>query len=138
MQRERFCCRLESMDILVASLQKNVCAVLEVLLSNEPDMTVVGQAENATDLLVQAHVTRPDLVLVEWDLLGPSEVDTIYALSSLASPPDVVVYGRRSDWAPVALNAGADAFVWEGDGPSAMLTAIRKVWTRKNQSIMSK
>ena len=138
MQRERFCCRLESMDILVASLQKNVCTVLEVLLSNDPDMTVVGQAENATDLLAQTNVTRPDLVLVEWDLLSPSEVDTIGALSNLAPPPDVVVYGRRSDWAPGALNAGADAFVWEGDGPNAMLTAIRKAWMRKNQIIVNR
>jgi DNA-binding NarL/FixJ family response regulator len=115
------------MDILVASLQKNVRGVLEILLSNEHDMTVVGQAENATDLLAQANVTRPDLVLVEWDLLGPSVVDTICSLDTLVPPPDVVVYGRKSDWAPIALNAGADAFVWEGDGPRALLAAIRKI-----------
>ncbi len=115
------------MDILVASLQQNVRSVIATLLSNEPDMIVVGLAENATDLLAQANVTHPDLALIEWDLLAPAAVETICALGTLTPPPNIVVYGRRSDWVRVALNTGADTYVWEGDGPQAMLAAIRKV-----------
>jgi DNA-binding NarL/FixJ family response regulator len=128
MQRERLFCILWIMNILIASLRKIVGTILATLLSNEPDMNVVGQAENATDLLAQAAVIRPDLVLVEWDLLGPSEADTIRALGRLEPAPDVIVYGQQPDWAQVALDEGADAFVWEGDGPKAMLTEIRRIW----------
>lgn len=127
MQRERFSYILGDMDILVASLQRIVRTVLVTLLSNEPDMNVVGQAESVTDLLAQANVTRPDLVLVEWDLLGPSAADTIRTLSSLVPAPDVIVYSRQLGWAQDALNGGAGAFVWEGDGPKAMLTEIRRM-----------
>lgn len=115
------------MDIIVASLQRNVGAVLAMLLSSEADLSVVGQADTASDLLEKAEDIRPDLVLVEWDLLGPSESDMIRALSDLATSPDVVVYSRRSDWAPIALDAGADAFVWAGDGPEALLSAIHNI-----------
>ena len=121
------------MDILVASFQRHVLAILEVLLSDDPEMVVVGLAESVPDLLMQADATRPELILVEWDLLGPSQSDTICAIGNLTPPPVVVVYGRRSDWAPLALNAGADAFVWEGDGPIAILNAIREVDRRQGK-----
>ncbi len=115
-------------NLLIASSQRIVLSVLMTLLSNEPDMNVVGQAQSAPDLPAQVKATRPDLVLVEWGLLVRSAADTINALHRLTPPPIVMVYGRQPDWSQAALAAGADAFVWEGKGPKALLTTTRKLW----------
>ena len=128
MRRGRFCGRLGVVRILIASPQRIVGSVLGTLLSNEPDMMVVGQAQSANDLLAQAKATHPDLVLVEWSLLDRTEAGTIQALHRLADPPRVIVYGWQPGWSKTALDAGADAFFWEGEGPKALLTVARKLW----------
>ena len=130
MQRERFCCRLGPVNILIAGPQRIVGSVLVTLLSNEPDMTVVGQAQSTTDLLAQAESARPNPVLVEWSLLDRTKAGTIQALQCLTDPPQIIVYGWQPDWSQLALDAGADAFFWEGKGPKALLTMTRKLWLK--------
>jgi DNA-binding NarL/FixJ family response regulator len=112
---------------MIASPQKIVGSVLGSLLSNEPDMTVVGQAQSTIDLLAHAETARPDLVLVEWSLLDRTETGTIQALHRLTDPPQVIVYGWQPDASQRALDAGADAFFWEGAGPKALLTMARRI-----------
>ena len=115
-------------NLIIASSQRIVRSALATMLSNTPDMTVVGQAQSTADLLAQAKATRPDLMLVGWGLLDGSAADTIHALHRLTPPPKVIVYGRQPKWSQEALAADADAYFWEGEGPKALLTIIRKLW----------
>ena len=114
-------------NLLIASSQEIVRSALTTLVSNAPDMTVVGQAQSTTDLLAQAKATGPDLVLVGWGLLIGSAADTIHTLQRLTPPPIVIVFGRQPKWSQEALAADADAFFWEGEGPKVLLTIIRKL-----------
>jgi DNA-binding NarL/FixJ family response regulator len=90
-------------------------------------MMLVGQADSPADLLAQAQATGPDLVLVEWGLLDRSRAGRIQDLHRLPAAPKVIVYGRQIGWSQLALDAGADGYFWEGQGPKALLTVIRKL-----------
>ena len=59
MQREGFFCILVYVNLLIASSQKIVRSALTMMVSNAPDMTVVGQAESTTDLLAQVKAIPP-------------------------------------------------------------------------------
>lgn len=115
------------MDILIASSQRIEGDILKCLIDLQPEMNVSGLVFNATDLLVQAQTTATDLALVEWGLLAGTE-ETIQTLHLVPAPPSIIVFGRRQDWAQVALTAGSDAYFWQGHGPKALLTMTRKLW----------
>ena len=86
------------MNIVVGSSQSIVRKVLLMLLKNQRDMTVIGQAHSPEDLLAKAKTSQPDVVLVEWGLLGRSAAETIHALQDLTTQPQVIVYGWQPGW----------------------------------------
>jgi DNA-binding NarL/FixJ family response regulator len=61
---------VHAMQILVADHQPRVRFGLRVFLERQPGLTVVGEATSAEELLAQAEVTGPDLILLDWELPG--------------------------------------------------------------------
>ena len=58
------------MRILLADNQSKVRFALRALLEQQPGLTIVGEAAEAGDALLQVEAVRPDLVLLDWDLRG--------------------------------------------------------------------
>ncbi len=94
-------------------------------LRSQPGLGVVGEVNNSLDLLAEVETTCPDLLLLDWDLPGHPAPDLILALHHLDRQPRVIVLGVRQESARAALDAGADAFVYKGNGPKHLLAAIR-------------
>lgn len=79
-------------------------------MEQEPELSVVGEAVEAQDLLAQARVIHPDLVLLDWELPGLQGTGLLLALHGLGCPMKVVAYSERMEARQEALAAGADAF----------------------------
>lgn len=58
------------MRVLIADDRPQVRSALRLLLKQEPDVTVVGEAEDAEQALELAIGERPELVLLDWELPG--------------------------------------------------------------------
>jgi DNA-binding NarL/FixJ family response regulator len=112
------------MRILVADSQPRVRFALRVLLEQQPDIQVVGEATDAQGLLAQARVTCPDLVLLGWELPGLLAVDSLSALRKIRSDLLVIALSGRPEARQAALQAGANAFVSKSDPPERLLAAI--------------
>ena len=54
--------------IILADDDLNVRSALKLLLENEAGLDVVGEAENAQDLIRQAEVCCPEIILLDWEL----------------------------------------------------------------------
>jgi DNA-binding NarL/FixJ family response regulator len=115
------------MRILLADDQARVRSALELLLGLEPDMDVVGETTDADRLLVCIKETRPDLVLLDWELPGLVVNGLMNALRSLFPRLKVIVLSGRPEARGDALAAGADAFVSKGDPPDRLLAALRTI-----------
>jgi DNA-binding NarL/FixJ family response regulator len=130
------------MRIFLADDQAKVCSALRLLLEQEPGLSVVGEAAEAKDLLAQVQRTRPDLVLLDWELPGlraprsstPSAGSGISsgqrllaALHSLSCRVKVIALSGHLEAREEALAAGADAFVSKGDPPERLLTTLRTI-----------
>jgi DNA-binding NarL/FixJ family response regulator len=103
----------------------------------------VGEAIRAGDLLDQAILTQPDLVLLDWELPGLSAKNystttpegqnkrarhhLLVILHTLHSRPKVIALSGRPEVRQAALDAGADAFVSKGDSPERLLETLRKI-----------
>jgi DNA-binding NarL/FixJ family response regulator len=114
------------MKIVLASAQFDLRLALEILLREEPGTDIVGTASEAAGVRGLLQSSRPDLVILDWDLAGCGPTDLLAEAKKLRRCPQVIVLGRHEGARQVALAAGADAFVLSGDLPGDLLAAIRQ------------
>ena len=117
------------MSVLLANGHTQVRWALRTVLKEEPDLTVIGEVSDSKDLLAQAQILRPELILLEWELLGPAAGRLLAALCDLDVPTKVIVLSRQPECEGAALAAGADAFVSKanGDGPGQFLALLHRL-----------
>jgi DNA-binding NarL/FixJ family response regulator len=113
------------MRILLADDQPKVRFALRTLLERQPGFEVVGEARSGRDLREQISPTRPDLVLLDWELPGERALDTLSNLRTMYPNLRVIALSGRSEARQAALKAGVDAFVSKSDPPEHLLAAIR-------------
>ena len=119
------------MEIVLASAQFDLRVALEILLREEPGTTVVGTASGAASLRALLQVSRPALVLLDWDLPGHPPASLVAEAKSLDPHLQVIVLGKDPDVKHAVLASGADAFFVKGDSPRPLLTAIRQARARR-------
>jgi len=104
---------------------------LRFVLEREPDIEVVGEADQGYAAVEAAHSLRPTIVVVDIDAprLGGIEVTRELADANSASPSRVVVLATRYDEERVAeaLHAGALAFLLKDDPLDQFVYAVRMV-----------
>jgi DNA-binding NarL/FixJ family response regulator len=115
------------MRILVADSQSNVRFALRVLLGQQPELEIVGEAVDAGALMSQTKTARPDLVLLHWRLQGLAAAELLAALRRICPSLRVVVLSAQPEARAAALAAGADDFVSKMDPPDRLLAAIQSV-----------
>jgi DNA-binding NarL/FixJ family response regulator len=118
-----------SIRVLVADDQSMVRAGFRRLLSDEPDIDVVAEADNGVDAVAKAGRFAPDVVLM--DIRMP-ELDGIEATRRiLAADPAarilILTTFDLDEYVYNALGAGASGFVLKDDPPEQLVAAIRTV-----------
>ena len=112
------------MRVLIADDRSQVRSALRLLLTQQPDLVVVGEAVDAGQALALTEQRRPDLVLLDWDLPGRGDALSPAGLRALRPELSVVALSGRPEARRAALDAGADLFVSKGDPPERLLAAV--------------
>jgi DNA-binding NarL/FixJ family response regulator len=113
-----------SMRVLIADDQPKVRFALHILLDRQPGINVVGEAEDAQDLLRQAQKTDPDLLLLDWELPGLAKSGLLSALRRVYPNLSVIALSGRTEASHAALASGVNAFVSKVEPPENLLSAI--------------
>jgi DNA-binding NarL/FixJ family response regulator len=121
------------MRVLLADDQSKVRAALRLLLEEELGLSVISEAAEAEDLLVQVEAMRPDLMLLDWELPGLRTDDHLPALRRLCPCLKIIVLSGQPEARRAALAAGTDAFVSKGDPPERLLAAVNDCWRRQHR-----
>ena len=103
------------MRILLAIEDGDLRLSIELLLSQEPSVTVVGFASEAEGLLALLDSARPDLVILDWDLPGRPIIELMSRIRTHFQTVRFIMLGKEPASKEAALLAGADAFVVKGD-----------------------
>ena len=114
------------MRTVLASAQFDLRLALEILLREEPGTDIVGTASEAASLRGMLQSSRPDLLILDWDLPGYALIPLLAEVKRPRPSPQVIVLGSDEGVRQEALAAGADAFVWSGDLPGDLTAAIRQ------------
>jgi DNA-binding NarL/FixJ family response regulator len=120
-----------SLRIVLADDQAVIRLGFRMILDDDPDMQVVGEASDGVHAVHLARTLRPDVVLM--DVRMP-ELDGIAATRLLAGPtvPDpvpvlVITTFDLDEYVFGALLAGARGFLLKDVSPAALLDAVRAV-----------
>ena len=116
---------------LLADDQDLVRLGLRVLLDNEDDMQVVGEAADGLRTVELARQLRPDVVLMDVRMPG---IDGIEATRRIMADPElpatrvlVLTTFEVDEYIFAALHAGASGFLMKDTKPAQLLDAVRRV-----------
>jgi len=119
-----------SIQVLVADDHAIVRKGIRALLATEPDIEVVGEAENGQEAVAEVERLEPDVILM--DLVMP-EMDGIEAIRHIvARQPEariLVLNSFTSDGKVFpAIKAGALGYLLKDSSPQALMRAIHDVY----------
>ncbi|MFE0022522.1 response regulator [Amycolatopsis sp. NPDC059021] len=119
-----------TLSVLVVDDEPLVRAGLRALLELQPDITVVGEAADGSEVLDQVVATQPDVVLMDVRMPGTDGITaTREVLAALAAPPKILVITTfdNDDYVHEALLAGANGFLLKRARKEEIAHAIRTV-----------
>jgi DNA-binding NarL/FixJ family response regulator len=113
--------------ILLVDDQSSVRRGLAMRLQLEPDLTVIGEAEDGNGAVEAARELEPDVLVMDYEMPGMDGIEAARTLSDLGSESRVVMLSIHDNPTvkQAAAGAGVHAFVAKHQPSEALLAAIR-------------
>jgi DNA-binding NarL/FixJ family response regulator len=99
------------------------------ILGHEPDLEIVGEADDSRSAVDRALETSPDIVLMDLSLPPPGGIETTQRIKRELPSTAIIVLAVSEDEDALfdAIKAGAAAFILKDVGPDDLVTIIRRV-----------
>lgn len=119
---------LHEIRVLTADDHQIVRLGIRSLLERQPDLVVIGEACNATELLARARELCPNVIVTDLRMPGGGVISVIEQLARELPSVRVVVFSAFDDPAEVAmaLRAGAVGYVLKQSEDMDLVTAVRR------------
>lgn len=117
------------MKILIVDDHPILRKGLSMVINQEPDLVVAGEAEDAATALEMIESIMPDVVIVDLSLPGVDGIELIKTMKLRYKdlPALVVSMHDESLFAERALRAGARGYIMKQEAVENVLIALRKV-----------
>ncbi|MBN1642773.1 MAG: response regulator transcription factor [Anaerolineae bacterium] len=123
--------RRGTIRVLIADDHAIVRKGIRALLATEPDIRVVGEAQDGQEAISEAKRLEPDVILMDLVMPVMNGVDAIQWLS--AEMPQIRILVLTSftgmDRIFAAIKAGALGYLLKDSGPEELVEAIRQVYS---------
>jgi DNA-binding NarL/FixJ family response regulator len=122
-----------TIKILLADDHKIVFDSLKSLLDNQPDMQVVGGAENGRVAVEQVHEIKPDVVIMDVTMPNLNGIEATRQITSQHPEIKVIALSMHSDKQFVTgiLSAGASGYLTKNCSFDELVKAVRLVAENK-------
>ena len=120
---------MRKLRILLADDHKLLRSGLRLLLERQPDMTVVGEADDGREAVRSAATSKPDIVVLDIGMPNLNGIEACVQITQENSAIAVVMLSMHSDESYVlrALKAGARAYLLKDSAESDLVRAIHAV-----------
>jgi DNA-binding NarL/FixJ family response regulator len=114
--------------IMLVDDESSVRTGLRMCLELEPDLTIVGEANNGIEAVELAQTLKPDVMIMDVEMPELDGITTTARLRKVVPNVSIVVLSIHTDThtQAQALAAGAAAFVEKQGSVAQLLTAIRR------------
>ncbi len=102
---------------------------LKLLIDQEPDLTVCGEAENADAVLPAIRELKPAIAVIDLSLGHDSGIELIKNIRLQHPDLPILVLSMHDEslYAERALRAGARGYIMKQEAPEKVIIAIRQV-----------
>ncbi len=116
-------------NVLIADDHALIREGLKKILDGEPDMTVVGEANNVVELVTQLKQLAVNIILLDITMPGESGLDALKELRQKYPQVPVLILSFHPEhrFAVRALKAGAAGYLTKESAAEEVVQAIRKV-----------
>lgn len=116
-------------EILLADDHAVLRQGLKLLIAEEEDMTVVGEAADGEEAVDRARDLSPDIVLMDFSMPKLDGVAATRIIRKEAPATRVIALSMydEADRADAMLEAGANAYLTKSGDPAVLLSTIRRV-----------
>ncbi len=120
---------MSALRILLADDHGIVRQGLKLLIGNEADMEVVGEAADGDAVLQQAEALNPDVVVMDISMPGTNGLTATRNLKNMRRRMAILALTRHDDQTHLEelLRAGASGYVLKQSAPTDLIRAIRAV-----------
>jgi DNA-binding NarL/FixJ family response regulator len=121
-------------SVLIADDQELVREGLRMMLEAEPDLTVVGEAGDGNEMLVQARLLDPDVILMDVRMPQMNGIEATSRLVQGGSRARVLMLTtfNLDEYVYHALKAGASGFLLKDASREQLTGAVRAVAAGEN------
>jgi len=118
---------VKAIRILLVDDQSSVRRGLAMRLQLEPDIAVVGEAEDGNAAVEAAQALHPDVLVMDYEMPGMDGIEATQALADLGSESRVVMLSIHDNPTvkQAAATAGVHTFVAKHQPSETLLAAIR-------------
>src|SRR5580700_1475779 len=104
---------------------------LALLINQETDLTVCGEAEEMRSALSAIQAVRPDILIVDISLNGPDGLELLKNIRLGAPRLPVLILSMHDEsiYAERALRAGANGYIMKQEATEKVLVAVRRILT---------
>jgi two-component system, NarL family, response regulator LiaR len=119
----------ERIRILIVEDHGIVRRGLRLLISNAPDMEVVGEAANGIEGLEQVEALNPDLILMDLQMPRMTGIEAIREIKKRHPEMKILVLTSFADDENVfpAIKGGASGYLLKDSLPAELMDAIRAI-----------
>ena len=102
---------------------------LTLLINQESDLSVCGEAEGATGAMNVLASVKPDILIVDISLNGPDGIDLLKNVRSSHPTLPVLILSMHDEsiYAERALRAGANGYIMKQEATEKVLVALRRI-----------
>jgi DNA-binding NarL/FixJ family response regulator len=115
--------------VLIADDQRLVRSGFRMILGSDPELEVVGEADDGVEAVAAARTLAPDVVLMDVRMPRVDGIEATRQISLLAEAPRVLVLTTfdLDEYVFAALRVGASGFLLKDAPEEQLLSAIRVV-----------
>jgi DNA-binding NarL/FixJ family response regulator len=113
------------MEVVVASSDRDLRQAVDLLVGESIGDTVVGTTSQCGGVLALVRSTRPDTVVLDWEMICEDAVNIVTAIRAEAPSVRIVALGTSDSDRASAIEAGANHYVVKGGPPERLTEAIK-------------
>jgi len=113
--------------ILLADDNPDLCSALRLMIETRLGLEVLTEARDMGHVLAQVEDSRPDCILLDWELPGRPNRERVTVLRTLVPGLRVIAISARPESCAEAASEKVDAFISKGESPDEILRVIRQV-----------
>lgn len=121
---------MEVKTIFLAEGEKHVLEALRLLLEQQKDMIIAGQAHSAESLLAQVCQKAPDMILLDWTLPGLHPQRLIRTLRECCPDARLVAMSVKPEHEKAAQEYGLDGFISKQISGETFASSLKDILSR--------